>query len=269
MKKSLLYWPAVCLVLITAGGVPAATVDVSIRDSFFDPEQVTVQVGDTVRWTHGGFLTHTATSDAAGLWDSGFLSFGAPPFSITFTSPGIFPYHCTIHRVLGMTGTIEVVVPQPETLPLPEAARTFSYDAVQLPVGDTDPASALPVGFGEIAAGGSTLTVRIKLENIAGPADIFGAYIASSSPSTVNILNPDGRSFSPFALQQIVDAITSGTPPPGAVPWMSGASGTIEAELISLSAGSLPSGTYTAYLLLSPAGSLSTYYLWTTFFIVP
>ena len=87
----------------------AATVDVDIQDSGYQPGSITIAVNDTVRWTNRGTLTHTVTSDTAGQFDSGDM----PPtaqFSHTFTIPGTFAYHCIYHP-LTMKGTVAVLPP--------------------------------------------------------------------------------------------------------------------------------------------------------------
>ena len=40
----------------------AATVDVLMIDRQFQPQNVTINIGDTVRWTNIGGLFHTTTS---------------------------------------------------------------------------------------------------------------------------------------------------------------------------------------------------------------
>jgi plastocyanin len=85
----------------------AATTPVSIVDFVFQPQTVTINVGDQVTWTNGGPSGHTATSDT-GVWDSGLLNVGQT-FSFTFNTAGSFPYHCTIHPF--MLGTINVQGP--------------------------------------------------------------------------------------------------------------------------------------------------------------
>lgn len=102
------------LVIIALGGgtlgiaaVPPAaaapiTRDVSVTDFAFTPPTVTAVVGDSVRWTFAQG-SHTVTSDAA----PPLFDFAAPGvFSHTFTTPGRFPYHCTVHPA--MTGTVLV-----------------------------------------------------------------------------------------------------------------------------------------------------------------
>ena len=78
-----------------------ATVDVAVADGglFFTPSSVTIQPGDTVRWTFSS-SGHSTTSGSPGmpnnLWDSGIRNQGAV-FNHTFPSAGTFPYYCIPH----------------------------------------------------------------------------------------------------------------------------------------------------------------------------
>ena len=91
------------------------TVDVVIANFAFNPKDVVLNVGDTVRWTQQDtFVAHTATSGTGcapdGLWDSGFLTVGQQ-FSHTFNAAGLFPYYCIPHCLLGgMVGSVAVAV---------------------------------------------------------------------------------------------------------------------------------------------------------------
>jgi plastocyanin len=80
------------------------TVFVAARDSFFQPDTITIAVGLPVRWTNEGAVYHTVVSDSA-LWASNLLS---PTwwFEVRFDSAGTFPYHCSKHD--GMTGIVVV-----------------------------------------------------------------------------------------------------------------------------------------------------------------
>jgi plastocyanin len=80
------------------------TVDVSIQNYAFQPQNVTISPGTTVRWTNADSATHTSTSDT-GVWNSGTLNQGQS-FQYTFNTPGTYTYHCDVHR--GMSGTITV-----------------------------------------------------------------------------------------------------------------------------------------------------------------
>ena len=70
----------------------------------FAPDEADVAVGTTVTWTNSDVVTHTSTSNN-GVWNSGNVQPGAQ-FSVTFTTAGTFPYHCTIHP--GMVGSVVV-----------------------------------------------------------------------------------------------------------------------------------------------------------------
>jgi plastocyanin len=83
-----------------------ATVEVNIQNSAFVPQNLTVPLGTTVRWTNRDGLAHTVTS-TAGVFDSGNMSRGAT-FTHTFNALGEFSYICAIHPA--MTGKITVAV---------------------------------------------------------------------------------------------------------------------------------------------------------------
>jgi plastocyanin len=95
------------------------TVKVGETGDTYSPAQVTISVGDTVRWEFVG-LDHTVTSGAGCTADDKFCSpadsdcansaSSAPAASYehTFTEPGTYPYFCIPHCAQGMTGTVVV-----------------------------------------------------------------------------------------------------------------------------------------------------------------
>lgn len=68
---------------------------VKIQDGSFEPSDLEVKVGTTIKWTNDGQKPHTVTSDK-GDWGSGELANGQT-FTATFTKPGTFEYHCKLH----------------------------------------------------------------------------------------------------------------------------------------------------------------------------
>jgi len=68
------------------------------------PNPITVSAGTVVTWTNTDAIAHTTTSDS-GVFDSGIIAAGGK-FSMTFSTKGSFPYHCTFHQ--GMVGTVVV-----------------------------------------------------------------------------------------------------------------------------------------------------------------
>ena len=83
------------------GGVtlPAATNVVQIRNYYFTPTNVTINVGDTVLWTNtAASTTHDTTStNAAFPWASGDLTGANRTFAVKFTNSGTFFYICNQH----------------------------------------------------------------------------------------------------------------------------------------------------------------------------
>jgi plastocyanin len=88
----------------TAVRRPVAGDAVTIRNFAFSPQVVTVTAGTIVHWTNQDSEAHTVTSDA-GAFGSSALQPGAG-YSFTFTKPGTYAYHCTIHPF--MTGKVVV-----------------------------------------------------------------------------------------------------------------------------------------------------------------
>ncbi len=72
----------------------------------FGANPLVVSMGTTVTWVNNDGVPHTATSDT-GVWDSGILGSGQS-FSFMFAQMGTFPYHCAIHGVASMSGTVVV-----------------------------------------------------------------------------------------------------------------------------------------------------------------
>ena len=112
----------------------AVTHNVSIGDNFFSPTNLTINVGDTVRWTYSGDRLHDATADD--------FSWASPTstsidFSHTFNSVDVVPYHCTVHSSPGgssMNGTISVVAVDENQPP----TANFSFNCSDLDCDFTD-----------------------------------------------------------------------------------------------------------------------------------
>lgn len=77
-------------------------VEVEMENVAFVPKEITIKVGDTVRWTNNDPVVHTVTSgdpgdaDEGALFDSGdIIQFDS--FTHQFTEAGEFIYHCRRH----------------------------------------------------------------------------------------------------------------------------------------------------------------------------
>jgi len=95
----------------SAGTTPPASTGggntISIKNFAFDPPALTVKTGTGVTWVNNDGTTHTIVSDegSPAAFSSDTLPAGAS-FSFTFTRPGTYTYHCSIHPA--MKGTITV-----------------------------------------------------------------------------------------------------------------------------------------------------------------
>ncbi len=73
----------------------------------FVPNPDTVVAGAKVQWHNSDAITHTATSNTVGVFDTGNVGGGADSKIIQMNTKGTFQYKCTIHTT--MTGTLVVL----------------------------------------------------------------------------------------------------------------------------------------------------------------
>jgi plastocyanin len=140
--------PAI-VVLAVLLPVPAGAgqVNVEVHDSFFMPDEVGNQVGNTVRWfSDGTTLTHNVRENGQ-LFRSGAPTTAPIDFPVVF-SAGTFHYYCEIHGsgVGGMDGLVRIPVRidrAPDGLPFTVVwatsdSETGSLHDVQFRVGTGD-----------------------------------------------------------------------------------------------------------------------------------
>lgn len=85
------------------GGPPVQTNQVTIGNNFFSSPNIEVPAGTTVTWTwNSGSTPHNVTFSDASSGDKT----GGAIYARTFSTPGTFTYHCTIHPE--MTGSVLV-----------------------------------------------------------------------------------------------------------------------------------------------------------------
>ncbi len=72
--------------------------EVSIKDLAFAPETLTIAKGTTVIWTNNDDVQHDITPDSPSdnFVASSLLSEGET-YNITFSVPGTYTYHCSLH----------------------------------------------------------------------------------------------------------------------------------------------------------------------------
>lgn len=72
---------------------------VSAKNFAFNPSQITITSGTKVIWTNNDSTAHTITSDDGKFTSSGQIQPGQT-YEFTFSTPGTFAYHCSIHTTM-------------------------------------------------------------------------------------------------------------------------------------------------------------------------
>jgi len=120
------------MVLMSMGVMPFAAwsrvhaaetrrVEISRTKAAFEPAEITVKAGDTVRWRNQSLIEHSVVCDPAKAKDRSSVSLptGAAPFDSgpfsdgatfeqLFTTPGTYVYFCREHEAMGMVGKVTV-----------------------------------------------------------------------------------------------------------------------------------------------------------------
>jgi glucose/arabinose dehydrogenase/plastocyanin len=122
-----LSWGLCAAAVMIAGSARSATQDVSIINFSFNPPGVSINTGDSVRWTESENDFHTTTSDNS-IWDSGVLQLNQQ-FSFQFTEPGDYPYHCTTHSFMTASVTVTTSTNQPPTVAITSPTNGASFTA--------------------------------------------------------------------------------------------------------------------------------------------
>lgn len=84
-----------------------STFNLDMIDFSYSVLNLEVPAGSTVTWTNAGDVQHSATADD-GSWDTGLIGPGEQA-SITFDTPGVYTYYCTLHGAPGGVGMSAVI----------------------------------------------------------------------------------------------------------------------------------------------------------------
>jgi plastocyanin len=180
-----------CAAIIPLLSSRAATVTVTVGDGgfFFFPSSVTIQAGDTVKWTWSA-SGHSSTSGPPGspdgLWDSGILSQGAT-FSHTFPSAGSFPYFCSPHGVCcGMVGSVTVTAAA-DTVQITRAQYKTSRSQLTVQATDSNDTATLTVS---VSRSGVILGTMIN----NGGGNYSAKFTGISNPRNITVTSDFGGS---------------------------------------------------------------------------
>ena len=137
---------------------------VTVGDNFFNPSNLTIQVGDSVEWRNAsGGNSHNVTANNGSFASNTSSSF---TFVRTFTASGTTNYRCTIHS--GMTGVVTVQ----GTATTPDIA----VQGVDAQNGTFSP--------------GNPISIEIDLQNIGDAASgAFNITYYASTNTTINTLD--------------------------------------------------------------------------------
>ena len=109
--KNLIFLSLFVLMLgINPNIIHSQTLHVVVVSGFvFTPKNLTITVGDTVRWMNLGGLHNVVADDNS--FTNGPPSFNNWVYDNVFTSAGDNPYFCVTHVEVGMTGVVTVMNP--------------------------------------------------------------------------------------------------------------------------------------------------------------
>ena len=112
------------IAMLPVSAVAQVTHTVNQVGTSFSPANLTIEVGDTVRWVWSiGFHTVTSGTGAGdpsvGAFFDSPLNNTTPQVEFTFTEAGTVPYFCRPHEIVDMKGTIvveDVITDAPATV---------------------------------------------------------------------------------------------------------------------------------------------------------
>ena len=149
---------------------------VVIGDSFFQPESITVEAGETVIWTNTGQFTHTVTAEG-GEFDSGTISPGTS-YTLQLTTVGNYGYYCTVHgpiqsgilivQAAPTAATTEPPTPRQTAPPTDQPAPSSTVSAGSVTPTET-PSGSLTPGPRTPRPTGETFTPRATPERSLPP----------------------------------------------------------------------------------------------------
>ena len=148
-----------------------------------------------------------------------------------------------------MTGTIFVI----PVSPLPTTVDAFSYPAAEIPLLNSNPAEAKPIGVGSVSSGGDNLDLHLRINSFSGAVDMyFLLYIPVLDPNNIYQLTSSGE----------LNTVSEGL-----FPWKTNVVSSVDAGIFgSIPKSLLPPDIYTFGLVVLPAGDISfrKLYFWVT-----
>lgn len=180
---------SIVILLIMAAGITGCvektsqqtqTNVIEITNFSFQPGSITVSPGTMVTWVNNDPVEHTVTS-SDGTFSSGNIAAGGR-FNFTFSKPGKYQYHCTIHP--SMVGIVVVAV--------------ASEQAVAVKVNATDPGPAeMNAGNDMTNQSGPVVGLKLVASGFAAPMEFIsskdGRMFVVDQTGLVKLIAADGK----------------------------------------------------------------------------
>lgn len=228
MQKSPLL-PLLCLgTMFIAPSSLAVTNTVLVGSYFFNPTNLTINVGDTVRWSNtvaSSTFHDVRRTNTPFQWASSDLTGANPTFLLTFSNAGTFPYFCNRHvyaplpanRHPEQTGSVSVAsvnLPPSVSLTNPPANAKFRAPAnILLEVSASDDGAVTNVQFfsgpvllggddaapfaftlSNAAAGNYNFTARaLDNDGLSATSTVLSAFVLTNAIVAAPKLQPNGQ----------------------------------------------------------------------------
>ena len=199
-------WLLLAVTLTSPFDLFAVTNTVSFGSFFYNPNNLTINVGDTVVWESGStFASHTITGTGADpICGSGTVA----SCSHTFDVPGSYPYECILpgHAAFGMTGMVVVVstsnLPPVVAIDSPVEGAVFAAPAdVAIQANASDPGGSIanvqffasdnPVGTATTSPFSITASNLVAGSySLTAVATASGGLSKTSAPVTISVVTP-------------------------------------------------------------------------------
>jgi plastocyanin len=205
MSRQLLRWCCAWAALAALAGTVASgathfvgTRRIAITNWFWNPTNITIQVGDTVTWTNLSDIhsVNPGTNSSEPFCGTGTNEISA--CSVTFSNAGLFFYDCYQHLPT-MTGSVRVLAPPVVAITNPPNNALFPAQAnVQVSASASDPDGTVTnVQFLNNGVPFATSTVApfaVTLNNVApgylnlrARAMDNSALVTTSAPATIRV----------------------------------------------------------------------------------
>lgn len=160
MKMLNLILVLIALFVFTLNGLSQITHNVSVANFSFTPAQLTIKVGDKVKWTNNGGLHNVVADDNS--FTSGDPSTAAWIYEHTFKNPGSNPYYCVIHGGPGGNGMSGVINVENTTDVNDDESNIYNFELQQNYPNPFNPSTIIKFSISQFSK------VNLKVFNILG-----------------------------------------------------------------------------------------------------